>query len=76
MQALDLDDAIDLWPLGPGTKKGLQRPFPGLNSKTDLRQALRVLQRCLGAGQRQVPLVRISAFACFYKRQKDGKIAW
>ena len=75
--ASDLDLIADIWPIGPGTRSGLHKIWPtGLRTQQDQRQALRVLQRALGGGCRRVPLVRISAFLCFWQRALNGTLPW
>lgn len=75
-RAEHVDGCMDLWPLASGTRAALQRVFPSLRQQNDLRQGLRVIQRALGAGQRRVCLLRVSAFLCFWKRAIDGSICW
>ena len=48
----DIDRVADVWPMGRGTKAGLRRIFPTARGDHQFRQALRVLQRRLGGGQR------------------------
>ena len=51
--AFDLDLIFDLWPIGNGTRNGLRLIWPtGLPNQHCERQALRVLQRALGKGQK------------------------
>jgi hypothetical protein len=72
----DIDYIADIWPLGPGTIAALKMIFRGISSEQHLHEALRVLQRALGRGQRAVPITRVSAFCCFWKRALDGSISW
>jgi len=73
----DIDGAAGLWPLGNGTKDGLQRLFPGLSSSMeDGRAAIRVVCRCLGGGKRQLAFHEVSALLCFWKRSNDGTLGW
>ena len=75
--ASDLDLIVDIWPIATGTRSGLRIIWPtGLRSQQAQRQALRVLQRALGGGRRKVPLVRISAFLCFWQRALNGILPW
>lgn len=75
--AEDLDLLCDLWPIASGTRAGLHILWPtGLRSQQDHRQALRVLQRALGGGRRKLPLVRLSAFLCFWQRALNGTLPW
>ena len=75
--ASDLDLVVDIWPIATGTRSGLRIIWPtGLRSQQAQRQALRVLQRALGGGRRKVPLVRISAFLCFWQRALNGILPW
>lgn len=75
--ASDLDLIVDIWPIGPGTRTGLHIIWPtGLRRTEAQRQALRVLQRAFGGGRRKVPLVRISAFLCFWQRALNGTLPW
>ena len=76
VKAADLDAIIDIWPIGSGTRTGVKRIFPKLRGDDKIRAALRVLQRSLGGGQRQVSIVQISALCCFYHREAEGSIAW
>ena len=75
-RVVDLDRVANVWPVGPGTEKGLKKIWPALRGQGQLRQALRVVQRALGSGAAKVPLVRISAFICFWMRQLDGTLSW
>ncbi len=76
-EASDLDLIVDIWPIATGTRSGLHIIWPtGLRSQQAQRQALRVLQRALGGGCRRVPLVRISAFLCFWQRALNGTLPW
>ena len=76
-EASDLDLIVDIWPIATGTRSGLQIIWPtGLRSQQAQRQALRVLQRALGGGRRKVPLVRISAFLCFWQRALNRTLPW
>lgn len=76
-KATDLDLICDIWPIGLGTRAGLHILWPtGLRSQQDHKQALRVLQRALGGGRRKVPLVRVSAFLCFWQRALNGALPW
>lgn len=59
---LDLDFAFDVWPVPSGTAAALIRVFPAARTMSQKREALRVLQRCMGGGTRRVTLVRLSAF--------------
>ena len=72
----DIDAAGDTWPIGPGTFEGARRIFPGVKKATDVREAIRVLQRVLGGGKRHVAFVTVSALLCFWKRNEDGSLAW
>jgi hypothetical protein len=72
----DLDLIADRWPMGKGTKVGLKLIWPRLRSMSDMRQALRVLQRAFGGGPKKIPMVRISAFLCFWQRCKNGTLHW
>ena len=64
MQSSHLDAMIFEWPVGNGTKHGAQRIFPAARGSQLIRRSLRVLQKALEGGQKNVPLVRISAFLC------------
>lgn len=76
-EASDLDLIVDIWPIATGTRAGLRMIWPtGLRRQQAQRQALRVLQRALGGGRRKVPLVRISAFLCFWQRALNGTLPW
>lgn len=72
----DLDLALDVWPMGPGTKEALVIMFPSANTDYLKRQGIRVIQRSLGAGKRSVAVIQVSALLCFWKRARTGKIAW
>ena len=72
----DIDRVADIWPVASGTKAALLRIFPTMRRPEHHRQALRVLQRRLGGGQRAVALTRVSAFLCFWKRAEDGSLNW
>ena len=64
MQSSHLDAMIIEWPVGNGTKHGAQRIFPAARGSQLIRESLRDLQKALEGGQKNVPLVRISAFLC------------
>ena len=72
----DLDVVLDLWPLGSGTKGGLLFTFPHTRQVKLLQEGLRVLQRALGGGVRQVPVVTLSAMLCHWKRHRSGSVRW
>ena len=74
--ATDFDALADCWPVASGTAAGIKIIFPTARSPTDLRQCLRVLQRALGHGRRFVPLVRVSAFLCFWQGTLKGTYHW
>ena len=74
--AADIDMAADLWPLGSGTKDGCRMIFPNATTDDLCRQGLKVLQRALGGGSREMTLVRVSAILCFFKRARSGKLPW
>ena len=63
----DFDQLADLWPVAKGTATGIKLIFPAAHSLADYRHGLRALQRALGGGTKHVPLVRISAFLCFWQ---------
>ena len=73
---MDLDNAFDMFPVANGTKAGVQKIWPDANSQDELRECIRALQRTLGAGQRRVPLVTISALLCFWRRALDRTAPW
>ena len=74
--ASDLDALADCWPVAGGTAAGIKLIFPTARGAADLRQCLRVLQRALGRGRRCVPLVRVSAFLCFWQGSLKGTYNW
>ena len=75
--ASDLDLLSDVWPIGTGTRTGLQIIWPGaLRTPRHEREGLRVLQRALGGGRRKVPLLRISALLCFWHQALNGRLPW
>jgi hypothetical protein len=76
MNPHDLDALADWWPLGNGTKSGARRIFPAARNDVQMREVLRVLQRACGGGKRKIPLVRISAFLCFWHRCLEGSMHW
>ena len=72
----DMDFLVVSWPLGAGTQDGIKMIWPQCRNERDARECLRALQRSLGSGARRVPLVRISALLCFWKRARNGRIPW
>ena len=65
----EVDACAAEWPLGTGTTSGLRRLLKCSGKTQQLRELLRVLQRILGGGARYVPLICISAQACFWNAQ-------
>ena len=74
--AQDLDCVADQWPVAGGTRAALTRIFAGASTERHMRECLRVLQRALGAGTRQVPLVHVSALLCFWHRALSRRVSW
>lgn len=70
----DLDQLVPQWPVGNGTRAGLRVIWPSSGSDRQARPLLKALQRALGGGRRTVPIVRISAFLCFWKRCLEGSM--
>ena len=68
MEVAEVDEAADTWPVGTSTLQATQRIFTGITNERGARQAIRVVQRCLGGGQRRVPFKSVSALLCFWKR--------
>ena len=72
----DLDFLFGTWPVPNGTGRGILLIFPEAKSQKQQRAASRAIQRALGTGVRQVPLVRVSAFLCFWQRCLNGSLHW
>jgi hypothetical protein len=70
---VDVDGCMNEWPLGIGTQKGLRRLVTFNPSVHEQRQTLRLVQRILGTGIRHVPMICISAQACFWSSSRMAK---
>ena len=74
--AVHFDELADLWPVASGTAAGIKLNFPTARNDQDYRECLRARQRGLGHGTRHVPLVRVSAFSCFWQGALKGSYLW
>jgi hypothetical protein len=67
---VDVDGCINEWPLGIGTSRGLSRMLQRRPKIEEQRALLRMLQKVLGSGIRTIPMVCISAQACFWSSSR------
>ena len=74
----DLLALAGCWPLPAGSRSGLARIMPGMNSTTRQQQGLKALSLAVGSGGKgkSVPVPIISAMLCFWNEHKKSLLRW